>query len=60
MALQDGYMLASGVISLGGRSHYVHAGWFLISYANLVVIVAMIVVFLLAIALPFPGRKRDE
>ncbi len=48
------------VFSLGGRSHYVHVGWFLISYANLAVILAMIVVFALAILVPFPGRKRDE
>ena len=47
------------MIDLGGRPHYVHSGWFLISDANLVVIVAMLVVFALAIALPFPrGRSR--
>ncbi len=50
--------LLASVFSLGGRSHYVHVGWFLISYANLAVIVAMIVAFALAIVLPFPGRKR--
>jgi hypothetical protein len=45
---------------LGGRPHYFHHGWFLISIANLVVIVAMIVVFVLAIALPFPGGREEE
>ena len=47
------------MIDLGGRSHYLQSGWFLIADANLVVIVAMLVVFALAIALPFPrGRSR--
>ena len=47
------------VIDLGGRPHYVHSGWFLISDANLVVIVTMLVVFALAIIVPFP-RGRDR
>jgi hypothetical protein len=46
------------MIDLGGRPHYVHSGWFLISDANLVVIVAMLVVFALAIILPFPGGRN--
>ena len=47
------------MIDLGGRQHYLHSGWFLITDANLVVIVAMLVVFALAIILPFPrGRNR--
>jgi hypothetical protein len=49
----------AAVFNLNGRPHYIHSGWFLISDANLIVIVTMIVVFVLAIALPFPGgRKR--
>ncbi|MGA9761107.1 MAG: hypothetical protein WBQ14_01630 [Gaiellaceae bacterium] len=44
---------------LGGKPHYFHHGWFLISIANLVVIVLMIVVFVLALLLPFPhGREK--
>ena len=46
--------LLAAVIDLNGRPHYVHSGWFLISVAYLVVIVAMVCVFVLAIALPFP------
>lgn len=48
------------MIDLSGTQHFVHSGWFLISDANLVVIVAMVVVFALAIALPFPrgGGRR--
>jgi hypothetical protein len=58
--LSGQHLLATGVFSLRGRPHYVHVGWFLISYANLAVILAMILVFVLAIVIPFPGRKRDE
>lgn len=50
------YLVAS-VFSLNGHPRYLHAGWLLISVANLVVIVAMIVVFALAIALPFPRER---
>jgi hypothetical protein len=52
--------LLSAVIDLNGSPHYVHSGWFLISDANLVVIVLMIIVFALAIALPFPGSRRHD
>jgi hypothetical protein len=51
--------LLASLAGLNGRPHYLHSGWFLISVANLVVIVAMIAVFALAIAIPFP-RHRDE
>ena len=47
------------LFSLNGRPRYIHEGWFLISVANLTVIVLMIVVFCLALVLPFPhGAKR--
>jgi hypothetical protein len=50
--------LVAAVLNLGGRPRYVHSGWFLISVANLVVIALMLVVFVLAITLPFPHGKR--
>ena len=50
--------LLAAVVHLDGRPHYVHSGWFLISVANLVVIVSMIVVFVLALVVPFP-HDRD-
>jgi hypothetical protein len=49
--------IVAALIDLDGRPRYLHSGWFLISAANLVVIVAMIVVFVLAIVLPFPRDK---
>lgn len=45
-------------VGLNGNSYYIHWGWFQISAANLAVIVAMILVFALAILLPFPGHGR--
>ena len=52
--------LLAALIDLNGRPHYVHSGWFLISVANLGVIVSMIVVFVLAILLPFPHDRSER
>ena len=56
----DTLSIFASMISLNGRPHYLHSGWFLISVANLVVIVAMIAVFALAIAIPFPREREDS
>lgn len=45
-------------VGLNGKPYYIHWGWFQISLANLIVIVAMLLVFALAIVLPFPRRRR--
>ncbi|WP_035805736.1 hypothetical protein [Kitasatospora mediocidica] len=46
-------------IDLDGTGRYVHWGVVQISVANLVVIALMVLVFVLAVLLPFPrGRKR--
>ena len=51
--------LLAWVVDLNGRPRYIHSGWFLISVANLVIILTMIAVFAIAIAVPFPrDRKR--
>ena len=50
--------LLGALVPLDGRPRFIHHGWFLISYANLIVIVSMIVVFALAIVVPFPGGKK--
>ena len=48
---------ASGVIS--SKAHYLHWGVIQLSVANLVVIGIMIVIFALALLLPFPkGRGK--
>ncbi len=49
----------AAVINLNGPGHYLHWGFISISYANAIVIALMIVAFVLALVLPFPGgRKR--
>jgi hypothetical protein len=42
---------------LNAHAHYIHWGWVQISYANLTVILLMIVVFVLAIVVPFPQHR---
>ena len=46
-------------VGLNGTGYYIHWRFFQISLANLIVIVLMIVVFILALLLPFP-RGRDS
>jgi hypothetical protein len=50
----------AAVIDLNGRPRYFHSGWFLISAGNAVVVVAMIVVFILAIWIPFPRDREPK
>jgi hypothetical protein len=52
--------LVAALINLGGTGHYVHWGFIQISVANLVVILLMIIVFVLAIILPFPRHGRRD
>jgi hypothetical protein len=44
-------------VGLNGKGYYIHWGFFQISLANLIVIILMIVVFVLALLLPFPKRR---
>ncbi len=50
--------LLGALINLNGSGRYIHWGFIQISVANFVVIILMVVVFVLAILLPFPKRKR--
>jgi hypothetical protein len=49
---------ASGLVPMNGVGPYLHWGVIQISVANLVVILLMLVVFALALLLPFPGGRR--
>ncbi len=51
--------LVSAPVNLNHLGHYLHWGVIQISVANLTVIILMVVVFVLAILLPFP-TKRDR
>lgn len=44
---------------LGGRAHFLHWGVVQISLANLVVILLMLLVFTLAVLVPFPHAHED-
>jgi len=52
--------LLGALINLNGNGRYIHWGFIQLSYANFAVIVLMIIVFVLAIILPFPRRKRGD
>ncbi len=51
---------AAGLIDLNGAGSYISLGVIQISWANLVVILLMIVVFALALVLPFPGHGDKD
>ena len=51
-------IIATGL--LGGRAYFLHWGVVQISLTNFVIIVAMIVVFVLALVVPFPGGHQEE
>lgn len=52
--LQAPGMLAVG---LNGTGYYIHWGFIQLSLANLMVIALMMVVFIVALFVPFPGHK---
>lgn len=52
-------LLLGAVVDLNHPGKYIHWGFFQMSLANFLVIVAMVVVFILAVALPFPKGKRS-
>ena len=47
-------------LGLNGPGHYLHWGVVHISVANLVVIAVMLVLFVAALLLPFPGTRRRK
>ena len=55
-----GGLAAPAIFNLNGPAHYVHWHFFQMSVANVVVIGLMIVVFILAIVIPFPKREIEE
>jgi hypothetical protein len=56
--MTEPHVLVAALINLNGNGHYIHWGFIQMSLANFVVIISMIAVFVLAILLPFPRRKR--
>jgi hypothetical protein len=50
----------SGHVLAEGAGRYVHWGVVQISVTNLVIVAVMILVFVLAVLLPFPGAQEDR
>ncbi len=50
-------MLIESLVNLSTNGHYIHWGFIQISLANFLVIVTMIVLFILALVVPFPSHE---
>ena len=55
-----GATVLAAVVDLSGHPYYIHWGVIQISAANLLVVGLMVLVFVLAILLPFPKGRRDH
>ena len=51
--------MPTGMPALDSQGAYVGFGWLQISVPNLIVIIAMVILFTLAVLLPFPGGNED-
>jgi len=54
------FTTVAALLPLNTLGHYIHWHFIYISVANFTVVVAMIVTFVAALFLPFPGRKRRK
>ena len=52
--------MVAAAVALADAGHYLQWGWFSVSLTNLLIIVAMLVVFVLALDLPFPSGGPAE
>ena len=50
--------MTAAIFNLNDPAHTVHWHFFLMTVSNIVVIVVMLVVFAVAILVPFPGHGR--
>ena len=53
-------MTLGALFDLNAPAHYVHWHFFQMSVANVIVIGLMILVFILAILIPFPKREIEK
>lgn len=54
----DWFTWLAALIPLDHPGHYIEWGWIQISVSNAIVIVLMVVAFVAALVVPFPGRSR--
>jgi hypothetical protein len=52
--------ILAALINLNQPAHAVHWHFFFMSVSNVIVVVAMLVVFAIAILAPFPGHGASE
>jgi hypothetical protein len=55
-----GPFLTAALLPLNDPDHYFHWHFLEISAANAIVIVLMVLTFVAALLLPFPGRRRRK
>ncbi|MGC8499231.1 MAG: hypothetical protein ACP5OV_07030 [Acidimicrobiales bacterium] len=55
-----GLALLAALFPLDHLGHYIHWGWVYISDANAIVIALMVIVFIAALLVPFPGHGRRK
>jgi hypothetical protein len=60
MALQGSTLVLGALFNLNGPAHYLSWHFFQMSVSNFVVILLMIAVFIAAILIPFPRRRRES
>ncbi len=48
----------TGLVDLSDSGHYLHWGFFWLSWANAAMLGALLVLFVAALLLPFPGSRR--
>jgi hypothetical protein len=53
-------MLLASLVNLNQPGHYLHWSIFTVSVANLIIIAVMVVIFGLALLLPFPKGRQEE
>lgn len=56
----DWLQWVAALIPLDQAGHYIQWGWVQISVANFVVVLLMIITFVAALLIPFPGRNRRK
>jgi len=54
------HLVFAALFDLSHPAHYLHWHFFLMSAANVVVILLMIAVFIAAILIPFPKRRHES
>ena len=62
IAQLESYLSSMGIFHhfMNLKAVYIHIGWFQMSITNLVVVLSMLLVFGLALVLPFPGSKKGK